>query len=711
MSDSNSTGIPAGMPVLMSHPKDLPVDPEKPFLIGIEYYRPPVPPRELWDADFARIKDAGFHIIRTFPYWNWIEPAPGRFEFDDLDLFMDLAQKHGLASWIDTTVATHGACPEWMTRRHPDMVVVRRDGSRQYPVAGNAAPQGYMIHNTDHPKWRQYTERFLKAIVGRYRDHPAMSIWGTWDGVNFAGAWSGGEGYPPYKDYTIEKYRRWLKARYTLEELNERFLRRYRNWKDVDPPRRKTNMVEMSLYLRFHYENLADQLGWIAHTIDTLDGKHEQRSHGWFTPRRQDEVVSPYTDSWGLSMPSAGRLTGDDPYRVSHCCLGFQWARAIARNGRWWNEEIHAAARTFPGKGRNTIAEEDTIFLWLSLIEGAVGTLYWQYRPEYLSFEGPGINLAALDGTPTPRWDAVKEAIRRIRSLSPHLPLEIPRAKTAVAYSAPSHEIFWDADIEESFNSNIQGIYRSLWADNVPLEVVSPSIDWSGFQAVFLSCFARLDAAAISRIRECLTAGNGPTLVADGHFGTLCEKGHWSFSPPEGLGDLIDIRVEEFDRVTDKDILEGRNLLETKFGTLTVTHECDYLVLKPQGNAEVIATLGDRVIGVRSGNFTWFGFTLTEGFGGAAPAELLRPLIGSLDISRPVSIEGDPVVVFRRTSAKGGNLVFILNLEQRTARARVSPVWGLTEALDAETGRKISVADGAFRVEVPFGDVSIIHCP
>ena len=85
MSNPGEFGLPAGMPALRSHPKDLLVDPEKPFLMGIEYYRPPVPPRELWDDDFARIKEAGFHIIRTFPYWNWIEPAPGRFEFDDLE--------------------------------------------------------------------------------------------------------------------------------------------------------------------------------------------------------------------------------------------------------------------------------------------------------------------------------------------------------------------------------------------------------------------------------------------------------------------------------------------------------------------------------------------------------------------------------------------------------------------------------------------------
>ena len=35
-------------------------------------------------------------IVRIFPYWNWVEPAPEKFEFDDIDLLFELAAKHGL---------------------------------------------------------------------------------------------------------------------------------------------------------------------------------------------------------------------------------------------------------------------------------------------------------------------------------------------------------------------------------------------------------------------------------------------------------------------------------------------------------------------------------------------------------------------------------------------------------------------------------------
>jgi len=490
---------------LGSHPKQFDVDPDCPFLVGVEYYRPPVALTQFWDKDLARISDAGVHIIRAFPYWNSVEPEPGKFELNDIDLFFDLANKHHLKVWLDIPVGTHGACPEWLIRQHPDIRIVRRDGSVQHASSSPATPQGAMIHNFDHPKWRQYAERYICAIVTRYKDHPSLLVWGTWDAINFAGAWSGGEGYPPYNDYTIAKYKAWLRKRFTLEQLNEYLLRRYRSWEDVQPPRNNNAIVDMILYRQFHYENMAEHLGWMADLIDRIDGKHEQRSHGWFIPRQWDEIVSPCVDSWGLSMPSADSLTSDDPYCVATRYFGFQWSRAIGRESRWWNEEIYAGSQgRIYAHGKQSTPQELMTFLWLSLVEGAAGALFWQYRPEYMSFEAPGLNLVALDGEPTPRWAAVEKAASQIKAIAEHLPLQIPRAELAIAYSAPSQEVFMYADKEEAFNDELMGLYRRLWSNSIPQDVVSPSMDWSKYKVIYLPNFAVLDNVAILRIRQTL---------------------------------------------------------------------------------------------------------------------------------------------------------------------------------------------------------------
>lgn len=126
-----------------------------------------------------------------------------------------------------------------------------------------------------------------------------------------------------------------------------------------------------------------------------------------------------------------------------------------------------------------------------------------------MSFEAPGLNLASLDGTPLPRLEAVEHAIGDINSINRHLPVEIPRADTAIVYSAPSHDLFWCNDHDEAYLADLQGVHRTLWAGNVPCEIVSPAMDWSAFKAVYLPHCAALDETAITQIRGVLEDEDG----------------------------------------------------------------------------------------------------------------------------------------------------------------------------------------------------------
>lgn len=712
-------------PPRRSHDKPLPPDPRRPFPVGVEYYRPPMPPRACWDRDLAHIRAAGMSIVRTFYSWDWSWPEPDRWDFSDLDVLMDLAAKHDLKFWIDTPLGTHMACPGWMIRNHPDMRAQRQDGSIQHPVTGAFAPHGVMIHNFDHPMWRVYVEQYLRRIVPRYRDHPAMQVWGTWDGISFAAAWSGGGGFPPYNDYTIERYRCWLQGRYTLEALNDYLRRRFASWQDVEPPRTRDAPVEMLLYREFHYHNMADHLGWMADLIDQLDGRHEQRSHGASYPRPGDETASPAIDSWGLSHHTANRLDSADPYGIACEAFGFLWARTIGRNGRWWNEEIYSS---FVGGLRptekRTLGEESSLYLWLSVIEGAAGALYWQYRPEYMTYEAPGLSLVALDGRPTPRWDAAAGTIDRIDRIAEHLPLIIDPAPMAVAYSAPSHEVFWCDGQDQLFIYQLRGLYRTLWKYGFAQDIVTPARDWSAYRLVYLPNFALLDDVAVSCLRQVLQDASGPALVADGHFGTFAGNGHWSLRPPEGLDDLVAARVADFQMINRRDIETGANVLTTEWGEFRITTPCQYLILEPQDDMAPIATIGDDVVGVRSvdGRFTWFGISLchtdsTPVSGQphtGSPTGVVHPtvalgLAARHGIEPACGLEGDRVVACRRRSAAGGSLLFLLNVEPRTARTTVAPHGAFRTAHDLLHDRSVPVKDGRFSIELDFGDVAVFH--
>jgi len=183
-------------------------------------------------------------------------------------------------------------------------------------------------------------------------------------------------------------------------------------------------------------------------------------------------------DSWGMSMPSNDLLTSRDPLKVAERAFAFEWSRSLGRGGRWWNEEIYSGmARGGVTWKKQTDPRELTTLLWMTLAHGAAGSMFWQYRPEYLSFESPGYNLVALDGQPTARLEAVSRAIAQIEGMRDYLPVDCGRAEIGIVYHPPSQELFGYNDETQRYNADLQGVYRTLWRHGLAADLLTPSMD------------------------------------------------------------------------------------------------------------------------------------------------------------------------------------------------------------------------------------------
>ena len=100
-------------------------------LIGgsMHYFR--IPAAE-WEADFERMQEDGFNIVDVYIPWFIHEPEQGRFDFGNLQKFLDLAHKHGLyvvarpGPYINSET-DQGAFPRWLSgwnvgfRRNTDL--------------------------------------------------------------------------------------------------------------------------------------------------------------------------------------------------------------------------------------------------------------------------------------------------------------------------------------------------------------------------------------------------------------------------------------------------------------------------------------------------------------------------------------------------------------------------------------------------------------
>ena len=281
-------------------------------------------------------------------------------------------------------------------------------------------------------------------------------------------------------------------------------------------------------------------------------------------------------------------------------------------------------------------------------------------------------------------------------------------------YHGPSHEIFTYDGENDRFVTDLRGTYRSLWKQGIAVDIVSPSMDWSGYRMVLLPNVALMDEPMRARILQTWEASPDTWLVAEGNFATYSQDGQSSYRPPEGLAELLGVRVADCSAVTEFDIERGENVLHTEYGVATATASFPYAVLEPSGSAETIARYGDESVGIRNSDrrFIWFGFTLTAGFGEAASPALLSGLLTELGIHQEAVASHPQVVPLTRRSKTGDWIVFLINLARMEVKTTIafSSAGSIGRVHDLIAGRELSMSQGEVDVTLPAWDVGVLHC-
>ena len=237
-------------------------------------------------------------------------------------------------------------------------------------------------------------------------------------------------------------------------------------------------------------------------------------------------------------------------------------------------------------------------------------------------------------------------------------------------------------------------------------------MDWSGYRLLFLPNVTLMDGETQERIEQTVQESPETHFVAEGSFGMYSADGQSSYRPPEGFADRFGVRVADFSAVTPYDIECGRNIVETPYGQATIQTPCGYATLEPCNDTQSIASLGGDTVAVqtRDQRFTWFGFTLSAGFGGVGQADLVLGLADEFGVHPAVSVEGDHVVPIVRKSRRGGRLLFAFNLEPQQAHVTLHPQWKTNHAHDLLAHRDVPITDGAFQINIAPWEVAIIHC-
>ena len=248
------------------------------FPYGAVYFRKSNPPADDWERDHRTAAQIGMNVMRHWYMWSAIETRPGTYDWRDYDRMMELEAKEGIRVVIAEMVT---AAPEWAFEKYPHARLRSSDDRVAYSsISGSSATGGFPGLCLDNEDVRAEAEKFLVALVDRYRHHSATLGYDLWNENSFHGG-SPSQMYC-YCDATQNKFRDWLKRKYgSLESLGEAWHRySFASWDNVRPPRDFTGYPEALDWLEFRIDNAFRLLRWRAELFRRLDPHHTITAHG-----------------------------------------------------------------------------------------------------------------------------------------------------------------------------------------------------------------------------------------------------------------------------------------------------------------------------------------------------------------------------------------------------------------------------------------------
>ena len=164
----------------------------------------------------------------------------GWTSFDGADRYVEEAARLGLVVVV-TIDYSASRMPEELIRKH-GWKVVTEEGEELPLVVNPDVPDSYVFQNLPlcDPSFAHATREFVQAVVQHYRGNEWIGYWNIMGEVwGFKPYLKPGTGAleTGYDEFIRDKFREWLRGRYDLKGLSQKWGRRaYGSWEDVEPP-------------------------------------------------------------------------------------------------------------------------------------------------------------------------------------------------------------------------------------------------------------------------------------------------------------------------------------------------------------------------------------------------------------------------------------------------------------------------------------------
>ena len=447
--------------------------------------------KELWRRDVQQIKALGFNTLRTWIDWASGEPAEGEYNFETLEVLLELAEEEGVKLLLQVYM---DSAPQWVAEQHPDALFVSSNGQAIKPESS----PGYCL---DHPAVRQADSAFYAALARRARKSPAFVGWDLWSEPHVIN-WANPTWIPNpefcFCPNTLRRYRAWLQKKYgSLDNLNRAWYRRFVAWDSVEPSRMSTILsytdyidwksfivTKLGEDLKRRYDAVKQVAPMTVITSHAAGVGLFASPHHW-EGQADDWTMAKQVDYYGTSFypKHSAFVDRDAPWRAALFDFTRSFGYDEGRRG-FWVGELQGGFGTISVNVSPTVTPGDLVtWTWTALSRAAKGINYYAWYPMSSGYESGGFGLNHLDGAITDRARAAG-AIAKIVDANQSLFLNArpPRAEVAVVYNPLAHFVGGrqraaayggpQGEVVGIERDSLLGVHRALFPTNVPLDFV-----------------------------------------------------------------------------------------------------------------------------------------------------------------------------------------------------------------------------------------------
>ncbi len=523
---------------------------------GAVYFRKTAPPSEDWDRDYAQAAKDGMNAFRHWFMWSAIEIAPGKYEWSEYDRQLDLAAEHGLTTIVGEILSV---APQWAFTMYPEAQVQTPDGRKVGPHYNiSAAVGGWPGLSPDHPEVLERSEEFLRQLVLRYREHPALGGYDIWNELNHLGDVGGS-----WSEASADRFREWLLVKYgDLKTLGEAWYRySFTSWDDVRIPRilgRYPDGIDLGL---FRIDNAMRIFQRRVELIRQLDPHHPIVNHT--IPMATIDRVYPGTYPDGGSYPVfratklvditgfSGGGNHDDRYRLRWG----HWAkmditRSAARGKPFWAAEMTVGnswrmkSLKKRDEGRMTTGDDVRFYTLMNLAGGVRGFFCPRWRP---LLDGPAFGALAyyaMDGSPTERSEVGAEMISWMSQPGNAALLAARPVSSDIGILViPESQIhtYVSHDSADYYEDSVFGAYQAMLFNNLQVDFVPVDDIPANLKVLYLPFPVMLPSGTARSLREWVASGG--ILISEGCPGYFGDHGKAGTTQPNlGMDELFGAR-------------------------------------------------------------------------------------------------------------------------------------------------------------------------